>query len=119
MYSFNLNRDVLDYVIEGFVAKQFFEQEVWAHLFMTAVLDPAVAGEEFKVESVKDRIYNDAHEVIEDDIPIFATFTEPNVILRCGNDATCIERIVKWEAGPIPEYTQRYLPIVFRTVLSG
>ena len=118
MYSFNLNRDVLDYVIEGFVAKKFFALELWADLFMTAVL----SGEKFTVKSVKDRTFSNTGEIIDDPIGIFQTFVNPDPnapIFTCGKDATCIERIVKWEAGPIPEYTQRYLPIVFRTLLSG
>lgn len=43
-YTFNLDTFVYREIIEGFVAKQYFVQELWADLFMTAVLNPEVSG---------------------------------------------------------------------------
>ena len=66
---------------------------------MTAVL----SGEKFTVKSVKNRTFNNTGETIDDPIGIFQTFANPDPnapIFTCGKDATCIERIVKWEAGP-------------------
>ena len=110
LYSFNLNRNVLDYVIEGFVAKQFFKEELWADLFMTAIFHPNVSGAEFTVKSIDD---------IKAHIDVFETFTNPEVIFRCGTNAPCIERTVEWEDGSKAEYAQWYLPRVFRKLLSG
>ena len=117
MYSFNLNRDVLDYVIEGFVAKKFFALELWADLFMTAVL----SGEKFTVKSVKDRTFSNTGEIIDDPIGIFQTFVNPDPnapIFECGKAAPCFERTVNWEDTKMAEFAQQYLPRVFRERLS-
>ncbi|MCY4538630.1 MAG: hypothetical protein OXE52_10420 [Chloroflexi bacterium] len=107
-YSFNLDATVYSDIIEGFVAKQFFEQELWADLFMTAVLDPAVSGETFIVQSIRD-----------EDINIFKVFDDPDVLFKCGIDAPCIDRVVEWKDTDEAEAAQWYLPIVFRELLSG
>ena len=108
----NLNRDILDYVIEGFVAKQFFAEELWADLFMTAVLDPNVSGAKFKVESIGD---------IKEHVDIFTTFTDPDgPLFECGNDAPCIEqRIVEWENTNNARVVRAFLPEVFRHILQS
>lgn len=109
-YSFNLDTTVYSDIIEGFVAKQYFVQELWADLFMTAVLDPAVSGERFTVDSIDD---------IPDHIEIFDDFTNPKgPIFRCNTNAPCIERPVEWEDTDKAEAAQWYLPIVFRELLS-
>ena len=106
----NLNRDILDYVIEGFVAKQFFGRELWADLFMTAVL----SGEGFKVKSVRDRIYSETDELLEDDIAIFATFNDANgPIFTCGENAPCFDRVVEWENTNNARVVRAFLPKVF------
>ena len=103
-YSFNLNWQVLDYVIEGFVAKQFFAAELWADLFMTAVL----TGEGFTVKSVKDET-----------IDIFMGFKDPkDPIFGCGVNAPCFDRTVEWEDEKFADAAQWYLPKVFRVLLS-
>ena len=112
MYSFNLNRDVLDYVIEGFVAKQFFALELWADLFMTAVL----SGEKFTVKSVKDRTFSNTGEIIDDPIGIFQTFVNPDPnapIFECGKAAPCFERTVNGKIQRWQNLPQRYLPYSF------
>ena len=108
-YSFNLDAMLYKEIIEGFVAKQYFPQERWADLFMTAVLDPNMSGEEFTVESIDD---------INNDIEIFKAFTNPLVIFECGIDAPCAEKPVKWVDSRRAEVAQWYLPIVFRELLS-
>ena len=115
LYSFNPNRDVLDLVIEGFVAKQSFAAELWADLFMTAVL----SGEGFVVESVKDRTYDEDGNITDDPIAIFANFTDPEVVFRCGIDAPCFDRAVQWEDTYFAKAAQWYLPKVFLALLSG
>ena len=111
-YAFNLDTYVYREIIEGFVAKQYFVQELWADLFMTAVLDPAVSGEEFEVESIED---------IPAHIEIFRTFNDPRPqapIFKCNVNASCIGRTVEWENTPRAKAAQWYLPIVFRERLS-
>ena len=109
-YSFNLDATVYSAIIEGFVAMQYFVQELWADLFMTAVLDPAMSGERFTVDSIDD---------IPDHIEIFDDFTNPKgPIFRCNTNAPCIERPVEWEDTDEAEAAQRYLPIAFRKLLS-
>ncbi|MCY3780378.1 MAG: hypothetical protein OXG78_08735 [Chloroflexi bacterium] len=110
-YSFNLNRNVLDLAIEGFVAKQFFAAELWADLFMTAVL----SGEGFEVESVKDRTSDE-----DDPIGIFETFDDPDgPIFVCGVNAPCFDRAVEWEDTKFADAAQFCLPKVFLALLSG
>jgi len=115
-YSFNLNRNVLDEVIEGFVAKQFFAAELWADLFMTAVL----SGEGLTVKSVKDKTVDKDREVTDDPIGIFMGFNDPDgLIFRCGVNAPCFDRTVQWEDGKFADAAQWYLPKVFLALLSG
>ena len=104
----NLNSDILKWVIEGFAAKQYFARELWADLFMTAVLDPSVSGEKFVVKSIRD----------VDIDGIFAAFVDPNVIFKCGIDGTCIDKEVKWEDWELAGKVRRYLPEAFRELLS-
>lgn len=109
-YGVNLNRDILEYVIEGFVAKQFFGRELLADLFMTAVL----SGEGYEVESVKDPTYNEAREIIDDPIAVFATFDDPDgPIFVCGGDSPCFMRVVEWENTNNARVVRAFLPKVF------
>lgn len=117
-YSFNLNRDVLDLVIEGFVAKKYFAQEIWADLFMTAVL----SGEGFVVKSVKDRTRDKDNNIIDDPIAVFETFNDPDEkapIFECDKDAPCFVRPVQWEDTKFADAAEWYLPKVFLALLSG
>ncbi len=116
-YSFNLNENVLNEVIEGFVAKQFFAAELWADLFMTAVL----SGEGFTVKSVKDKTVDKAGNVTDDPIGIFMGFDDPDgPIFRCRVNAPCFDRTVEWEQGSkFADAAQWYLPRVFHALLSG
>ena len=109
-YGVNLNRDILEYVIEGFVAKQFFGRELWADLFMTAVL----SGEWYEVESVNDPTYNETGEIIDDPIAIFETFNVQNgPIFVCGGDPPCFMRDVEWESTNNARVVRAFLPKVF------
>ncbi len=60
-YGVNLNKQILELVIEGFAAKQLDPSELWADVFMTAVLDPSVtlSDEPYKVFSVKAEYLSD------------------------------------------------------------
>ena len=102
----NLNSDILKWIIEGFVAKQFFGKELWADLFMTAVL-ASVSDETFVVKSIRDT-----------DIDTFAAFTDPNIIFKCGIDATCIDKEIKWKDRDLAVNVREYLPEAFRELLS-
>ena len=104
----NLNSEILKWVIEGFVAKQYLARELWADLFMTTVLEPSVSGETFVVKSIRD----------VDIDGIFAAFVDPNVIFKCGIDGTCIDKEVKWEDWDLAGKVRRYLPEAFRELLS-
>ena len=108
-YGAVLDEIILDYVIEGFVAKQFFSQELWADLFMTAVL----SGEGFEVESVRGKIYSETGELLENDIAIFKTFNDPDgPIFTCGSDAPCYKRAVEWKNKNIARAVRAFLPKV-------
>ncbi len=54
-----MNDFMLTHVIEGFAAKQIPTAEIWADIFMTAVLDPSVSGKTYQVFSVKEEYIDD------------------------------------------------------------
>ncbi len=118
-YGINLNRNVLDYAIEGFVGKQYLAQELLADLFMTAVLDPAVSDTEYRVDAVGDRVYSDAGAVLDDPVAVFATFNSSVRLFKCGRDAPCISRPIQWEDTEHARTTARFLRKVIRNLLPG
>lgn len=102
-----LDEIILWWVIEGFVAKQFLVRELWADLFMTAVL----SGMGFKVKSIED-----------EHIRTFVEFKYD--LFECDNatnpgDAPCIDRDVVWEVHPIARAVREFLPKVFRHAMSA
>ena len=121
-YSFNLDAAVYLRMIEGFVAKQYYPQERWADLFMTAVLDPAVSGHTFYVRSMHD----DKIVRPEEGVPAFPAtkylddFDDPDpesdrYFYKCADEGIdCVTMPVMWEDTTWTEAAQSYLPRLFR-----
>ncbi len=109
MYGAILDKIILEWVIEGFVAKQYLSRELWADLFMTAVL----SGMDFEVKSIDD-----------EHIATFAKFNDSDDFFECGDarnpgDAPCIERTVEWKDHVIARAVRAFLPKVFRHAMSA
>ena len=64
IYGINLDQ-ILDLAIGGFAAKQFYARELWADLFMTAVLDPSVSGKTYEVYSILSDALDDYYTLFE------------------------------------------------------
>ena len=100
----NLNSDILKWVIEGFAAKQYFARELWADLFMTAVLDPAVSGKTYPVYSV----VSDYRK----------KFSDGNFSNCSSIEGACDYRDVRWQGTDRAGDVREYLPEAFRELLS-
>ena len=100
----NLNSDILKWVIEGFAAKQYFARELWADLFMTAVLDPAVSGKTYPVYSV----VSDYRK----------KFSDGNFSNCSSIEGACDYRAVRWQGTDRAGDVREYLPEAFRELLS-
>ena len=129
-YSFNLDGTVHVDIIEGFVAKQYFVQEFWADLFMTAVLDPAVSEHTFYVRSIDDEmILRPDPEEGKEPVPgfpetkFYSDFDSPDRtsdrhFYKCSDEGiTCVTKPVMWENTEFAEAAQWYLPIAFEELL--
>ncbi len=130
-FAFNLDTMVQRQIIEGFVGKQYFEQELWADLFMTAVLDPAVSGKTFEVKSIgDDKIKRPKPEVGEEEpaafpgTKYFSDFNSPypssgRHFYKCSDEGiTCVTLPVMWDATRRARVAREYLLRVFRELLS-
>ncbi len=131
-YSFNLDATVHIEIIEGFVAKQYFVQEFWADLFMTAVLDPSVSGHAFYVKSIDDEqiLRPKRDEDTVDEVPEFpetkfySDFNSEDTesdryFYKCGDKGiTCVTKPVMWEDTTWAEAAQSILPTLVRERLA-
>ena len=130
-FEFNLDSMVQRQIIEGFVAKQYFIQELWADLFATAVLDPAASGQPFYVRSIgDDKIKRPEPEEGEKEpaafpgTKFFEDFNSPDPssdrhFYRCSDEGiTCVTMPVMWEATRRARVAREYLRRVFRELLS-
>lgn len=92
LYGINLDQ-TLHLAIQGFAAKQYYSEEFWADLFMTAVLDPLVSGETYQVYSILPA-------AMDDFVELFAAAPEgENVFFDCrgdGEEVVCDYRDVMW-----------------------
>ena len=131
LYSFNLDGTVHSNIIEGFVAKQYFVDEFWADLFMTAVLDPSVSGQTFYVRSIgDDKIQRPPEEAEQKAVPAFphtkyySDFDSEKPesdrhFYKCSDEGiTCVTLPIMWEDSTWAEAAQWYLPILFEERLS-
>ena len=126
-YSFNLDATVHTKIIEGFVAKQYFVQEFWADLFMTAVLDPAVSDHTFYVRSIDDEmILRPVPKEGEKAVPEFpetkfySDFDSRDPLsdrhfYKCSDEGiTCVTKTIMWEDTTWAEAAQSILPTLVR-----
>ncbi len=99
-----LNRSILDLAIEGFAGKQLLNEEIWADLFMTAVLDPAVSGKTYQVYSTT---YELLAALVEQEKAKFmkqghseaaAAANAARAFYNCGKLGGCARRPVRWVA---------------------
>ena len=130
-FAFNLDTIILRQIIEGFVGKQYFIQELWADLFATAVLDPGVSGKTFEVKSIDDnKILRPKPKPGQQavaafpDTKYFSDFNSPDRssdrhFYKCSDEGiTCATKPVKWEATRRARVAREYLLRVFRELLS-
>ena len=118
--------DTILLAIEGFAGKQLLHEEVWADVFMTAVLDPSVSGETFQVYSttyllLKDHVDQVEAELIRQGVnKEVARATAQRTFYECDKNAGCEDRDVKW-ADKSPMYRFDFGALVqehFPTLLS-
>lgn len=107
-----LNDLILQYAIGGFAGKEHADEEVWADLFMTAVLDSVIGGPL--------KVYSSTHDRIVD--------LSPLEFDNCKDEdgrVVCEYRPVKWveeENYGIQNYTvlpKDQFPILLRSLLGG
>jgi len=107
-----LNELILQNVIEGFAGKQLPTEEIWADLFMTAVLDPSNPG-----ISEPYQVYWTTYE------PIYELTKRLGVgaFYNCTEYGGCSWQPVKWQQSDFEfaEKTQEYFPKALSKLLSG
>ena len=131
LYSFNLDGTVHAKIIEGFLAKQYFVDEIWADLFMTAVLDPSVSGHTFYVRSIGDDMIirpepkeGQKEPAAFPHTKYYSDFNSPDPksdrhFYKCSDEGiTCVTLPIMWEDSTWAEAAQGYLPILFEERLS-
>ena len=130
-FAFNLDTMVMREIIEGFVAKQYFVQELWADLLATAVLDPGISGETFEVKSIDDdKIFRPIPKEGEEAVAAFpetkyfSDFDSPypssdRHFYKCGDEGiSCVSKPVMWEDTRRARVAQELILRVFRELLS-
>ena len=135
-----LNHDILKHAIGGYAGKQFLSEEIWADLFMTAVLDPSnpYIDEPYTVYSTTfpahNEIVNERAKVLSK--PYMKDYGE-EVALQIGRDLAiaefydcavhddCKKLEVKWaEKSPdawkdFGALAREHFPTLLRHLLSG
>ena len=102
----SMNELILEQVIEGFAAKQIPTAEIWADIFMTAVLDQSVSGKTYRVFSVKEEYIDDLRA---------GTFFD----CECNNNECkkCEYRNVGWQKTNRARDVNAYLSMLFEELL--
>ena len=104
-----LTDSILQYGIEGFAGKQNANEEFWADLFMTAVLDSVVGGPLTVYSSTYERIEN----------------LSPTQFDRCLGEGACSRQPVEWTDQSPNAYldfgalAQEHFPTLLRKLLNG
>ena len=103
-----LNPLIWKHAIEGFAGKQSLNEEVWADLFMTAVLSPSNPGISKPYE-----VYSIIDERIEEFAKLGRAFYE------CSERGGCARRPVEWRSkGKHGEKAEEHFPMLLRELLS-
>ena len=93
--------------IEGFAGKESLDEEVWADLFMTAVISPSNPGISKPYE-----VYSIIDERLEEFTGLGGAFYE------CGERGGCARRSVKWADNKFGEKAEEHFPMLLRELLS-
>ena len=104
-----LNSLIWQHAIEGFAGKQSLDREVWADLFMTAVLSPSNSGISKPYE---------VYSIIDDRLEEFAELGGAS-FYECSERGGCARRSVKWADNKFGEKAKEHFPMLLRELLSG
>ena len=105
-----LNSLIWQHAIEGFAGKQSLDREVWADLFMTAVLSPSNSGISKPYE---------VYSIIDDRLEEFAELGGAS-FYECSERGGCAWRPVEWRSkGKHGEKAEEHFPMLLRELLSG
>ena len=119
-----LDPSILEHAIEGYGGRQFLTGEIWADLFMTAVLDPSNPGisKPYEVNSPTYQSHNDFVIERQEELGRNLAIKE---FYDCTDRGGCSDRPVKWaNKSPTAWFdfgalAREHFPILLESLLNG